>query len=954
MGQLREKRIVQDRIWLKPNLEPIPPYDYDYAYPITLYEAVKKDSSDISSNLNDELESIYRLIADKQNKFEGGTPGNVMTWSGIEGQVGQLPVARVIAGPADRSHQKLLSERAIGDALDTKASIVALNTHADSLDIHMTDIERTRWNGMAPLTLLHSHTNNTSMHVTSVERSRWNSKASQENLDSHISDINNPHNTTAHQVGSYTRAEIDTKFANMRDSFFNYLNIKWSESTNAARLEKYNPVNWNPNFILKFDDTLPDVSEPALTYFALKPVTNYIVNETNNVSIWIKRPGLIWQEIGLAEMNAGDMVIKYPDTAMYVWIQGRFLRLFTGGSSDPVAGTSNEYWRPTVSTGGVLSWERSSSDTPPAAINIKGADGVTPVKGIDYFDGVDGQGVPVGGITSDILIKLTNANYDTTWKSLWDILVDLVTEGRGLPPNVVIWDNIRDRPESYSTLGTNTDGFMTQKAVTTALDAINQEIIDLSALSTAINGVRSDLLSHMNDYSNPHRVTPAIIGATSIAAFSDHVQNFNNPHAVTKMQVGLGNVDNTKDINKPISIDTQNALDAITTRLNQLGIPVINITWNSSTSKLDVKYSDNSITSVSLPINSIESVSFDNATMELVFTFTNGTETRVHISSLMTYTGSTGTHINVIIENDNKIKADIIPSTISELEIIPSVHLRESPTTTTQSVSDNSTRIATTEYVKTQVINNLISYDERRPLSANMGRLLNQRKADIDDVIRLIGDLIDIDVIDDLTSTDREAALSANMGRELDLTKAPRVHTSPSGSTFGIATAALFGHVRSANVDPLMDGTVFRGTDNGRYAREDHRHPSDDTKMDIDGLNSMPESYGGGAANNTISGFVGYTTELNTVPDSMGRVDHVLFNIPFKYLKRSIPSVVISGQFKALMPNAQYINLTNPVQVSNTLAHVTVIFTMTSTYPSNSPCSLVFGDNTSSISITAE
>lgn len=42
---------------------------------------------------------------------------------------------------------------------------------------------------------------------------------------------------------------------------------------------------------------------------------------------------------------------------------------------------------------------------------------------------------------------------------------------------------------------------------------------------------------------------------------SSHTSNRNNPHQVTKSQVGLENVDNTSDINKPISTATQSALD---------------------------------------------------------------------------------------------------------------------------------------------------------------------------------------------------------------------------------------------------------------------------------------------------------------------------------------------------------------------------------------------------------
>lgn len=40
-----------------------------------------------------------------------------------------------------------------------------------------------------------------------------------------------------------------------------------------------------------------------------------------------------------------------------------------------------------------------------------------------------------------------------------------------------------------------------------------------------------------------------------------HKADKSNPHAVTKQQVGLGNADNTSDINKPVSTATQNALN---------------------------------------------------------------------------------------------------------------------------------------------------------------------------------------------------------------------------------------------------------------------------------------------------------------------------------------------------------------------------------------------------------
>lgn len=48
---------------------------------------------------------------------------------------------------------------------------------------------------------------------------------------------------------------------------------------------------------------------------------------------------------------------------------------------------------------------------------------------------------------------------------------------------------------------------------------------------------------------------------TNATTISTHATNKSNPHEVTKEQVGLGNVDDTSDIDKPISTATQNALD---------------------------------------------------------------------------------------------------------------------------------------------------------------------------------------------------------------------------------------------------------------------------------------------------------------------------------------------------------------------------------------------------------
>ena len=855
MGELKNRRIVQSRIWLDPNVEVIPDYDYDYSYPISVYEAIKQTMDDDSPNLADELESIYRLINEKQNIIDGGIAGQIMTWSGIRGQIGALEISKTIeSNAANRSHKKVVTERAIGDALDSKVSLSSFNSHTNDASIHITDVERTKWNQMTPLSSFQSHISNMQMHITKEERAAWNAKANQSDFEDHIYNTNNPHNVTAHQAGTYTRREIDDMFDNLRESFFNYKNIYWDDRNNQASLVEYDSAFWNPNFILEYGDTLPDVEDISATYFALKPATDYQTNETQDCIIYIKSPGLTWQEIGFQSMKPGDMVIKYPDTTMFVWIQGRFLQLFSGSSGSVIAGdgTSDKLWKPVYNEEtGDLSWELDTTKDVPEMMNIKGKDGYTPIKGIDYIDGKDGQGVAIGGKARDILVKLTDENYDTSWKSLIEIMEDMVLAGEYLPDGIVIWDNIAGRPEWYDELGDNSDGFITQRAATRQFEIIGNRINALIEKLDGIGDINQNLYDHLNDFNNPHRVTPAIIGAVSVESFTDHVQNFDNPHGVTAIQIGLGNVDNTSDLDKPISNATQAALDELLKKIKSLTTDIdgynsiVNVMWDNASADIIFEYRDESELKVHIPIPEIfKSIYYDKEEKELVIVLPDGSENRIDISSLIqTYFGSVSSNIQVIVENDNVIKATVIDGSIGEYQIAPSVHLRQSPTTTTQVVSDRSTRIATTEFVKSIVIDNLISYETDRPLSANMGRILMNQKADIDDVIQIINDMEGLEVIDNLESTSPLAALSANMGRHLDLTKAPRVHTSPDPATYGRATISLFGHTRASDIDPLMDGTVSRGTDDGYYARGDHRHPTDITRAPIHWPDEAHEQY---------------------------------------------------------------------------------------------------------------
>lgn len=113
-------------------------------------------------------------------------------------------------------------------------------------------------------------------------------------------------------------------------------------------------------------------------------------------------------------------------------------------------------------------------------------------------------------------------------------------------------------------------------------DAIDAEEAERKREDSAIRG---ELAAHTGRTDNPHGVTKAQVGlgnvdntsdvdkpvSNAVQAALDEVQNCidthksdkNNPHGVTKAQVGLGNVDNTSDMDKPVSAAVQAALDEV-------------------------------------------------------------------------------------------------------------------------------------------------------------------------------------------------------------------------------------------------------------------------------------------------------------------------------------------------------------------------------------------------------
>lgn len=116
-------------------------------------------------------------------------------------------------------------------------------------------------------------------------------------------------------------------------------------------------------------------------------------------------------------------------------------------------------------------------------------------------------------------------------------------------------------------------------------DADSSNPIANKVVVKALNDLSTDITDHKNNKQNPHSVTAAQIGLGNVDNTSDmdkpvstaqgeaigsveytlaqHEKNTDNPHSVTAAQVGLGAVNNTADADKPVSSKQAIAINAV-------------------------------------------------------------------------------------------------------------------------------------------------------------------------------------------------------------------------------------------------------------------------------------------------------------------------------------------------------------------------------------------------------
>ena len=132
---------------------------------------------------------------------------------------------------------------------------------------------------------------------------------------------------------------------------------------------------------------------------------------------------------------------------------------------------------------------------------------------------------------------------------------------------------VEDNETAIESLNTTIGTKANQSDLTNLQDTVNSKAdqSDLETLQGTVNSKadQSDLLVlqgtindkvSQSDFANLSNVVDTKAFQSDL---NNHTSNNNNPHGVTKVHVGLGEVDNTSDINKPVSTAQQEALNNV-------------------------------------------------------------------------------------------------------------------------------------------------------------------------------------------------------------------------------------------------------------------------------------------------------------------------------------------------------------------------------------------------------
>ena len=132
--------------------------------------------------------------------------------------------------------------------------------------------------------------------------------------------------------------------------------------------------------------------------------------------------------------------------------------------------------------------------------------------------------------------------------------------------NIIVKKSVINDEEIESVIESN----IIQKMIRHLIDfmnphKVNKEQVGLGNVPNVITNDQTPTYEEAEEFENISSGEKLSIAfgkiQKAISSLLGHINNFDNPHKTTKSQIQLGNVDNTSDVDKPVSTAQQKAID---------------------------------------------------------------------------------------------------------------------------------------------------------------------------------------------------------------------------------------------------------------------------------------------------------------------------------------------------------------------------------------------------------
>ncbi|MCP3674992.1 MAG: hypothetical protein GY829_11060 [Gammaproteobacteria bacterium] len=237
------------------------------------------------------------------------------------------------------------------------------------------------------------------------------------------------------------------------------------------------------------------------------------------------------------------------------------------------------------------------------------------------------------------------------------------------------------------------------------VETIETNVLALEAKAQLWAEEDEDVEVEAGEYSARHYAIKALAAITGVISVNTRA----GAVTLTASDVGLANCDDTTDLEKPVSTATQTALDAVSTAA-QTALDTVSTATQTA---LDAKEGTITLTANrAIETNSSgKLIDSDITTTELSYldNATSNIQAQINSHTSNTSNPHSVTAADLGLENcDNTSDTDKPVSTAAQTALdlkanLASPALTGNPTTTTQSTSNNSTRIASTNFVRNAI-----------------------------------------------------------------------------------------------------------------------------------------------------------------------------------------------------------------------------------------------------------